>query len=247
MGERGRNDEERFRSFLSKTLPRRFSTGTGFIVCSDKTVSRSDQSDIVVFDEVHNSPLHRELAAFVYPIEMVYATIEVKGRLKSSDLQKCLRSIAKVRRLAKHKRYALPVAVPVGAHAPGKMALAQKEYAYPLSPRAYVLAYDVDGWASLDSFAESWKQALLKNRKAHLHGVAVLKRNWFVYQIAYTGADVQVRQFSGDTLLRFNSKLLKEIQGMEMAPMSSDRYLDLDLDETANPSLNRTTRKRAPR
>jgi hypothetical protein len=65
--------------------------------------------------------------------------------------------------------------------------------------------------------------------------------------MAYTGADVQVRQFSGDTLLRFNSKLLKEIQGMEMAPMSSDRYLDLDLDETANPSLNRTTRKRAPR
>ena len=97
-----------------------------------------------------------------------------------------------------------------------------------------MLAYDTVGWASLDSFAKSWKQALLKNRNAHLHGVAVLKRGWFVYQMAYTGADVQVRKFSGNALLRFNSKLLKEIQGMQMAPLSSARYLQLDLEEISN-------------
>ena len=51
MGERGRNDEERFRDFLSKTLPRKFSIGTGFVVCSDPSVPQSNQNDIVVFDE----------------------------------------------------------------------------------------------------------------------------------------------------------------------------------------------------
>jgi hypothetical protein len=118
------------------------------------------------------------------------------------------------------------------------MALAQIEVPDKLPPRAYVLAYDVEGWTTLDSFAESWRQALLKNRKAHLHGVAVLKRNWFVYQMAYTGSDVQIRKFSDNALLRLNSKLLKEIQGMQIAPVSSTRYLQLDIEETANPSLN---------
>lgn len=121
--------------------------------------------------------------------------------------------------------------------------MAQIEVPDELSPRAYVLAYDVEGWASLDSFAESWKQALLKNPNA-LHGVAVLKRNWFVYQMAYTASDVQVRKFSDNALLRFNSKLLKEIQGMEMAPVSSTRYLQLDLEETGSPPLNRTAHER---
>lgn len=245
MGERGRNDEEVFRDFLSKTLPRKFSIGTGFIVCSDPTVPQSNQNDIVIFDEIHNSPLHRELAAFVYPVEMVYATVEVKGRLKPSNLRGVLKSIAKVRRLAKHKYYVLPAAVPVGLSHPGKTALAEIEFPDDLPPRAYVLAYDVEGWASLDSFTESWKQALLKSPNAHLHGVAVLKRNWFVYQMAYTAPDVQVRKFSDNALLRFNSKLLKEIQGMVMAPVSSTRYLQLELEDTANPPLNRTARKRA--
>ena len=247
MGERGRNDEETFRDFLSKTLPRKFSIGTGFIVCSNPTVPQSNQNDIVIFDEIHNSPLHRELAAFVYPVEMVYATIKVKGRLKPSNLRGCLRSIAKVRRLAKHKHYVLPTAVPVGPSHPGKTALAQIEVPYELSPRAYVLAYDMEGWASLDSFAESWKQALLKNPDAHLHGVAVLKRNWFVYQMAYTAPDVQVQKFSDNALLRFNSKLIKEIQGMAMAPVSSTRYLQLDLEETANKALNSDARPTPPR
>src|SRR4051812_48390915 len=81
-GERGRNDEERARAFLARVLPRRFSVGTGFILCSDPASPPSRQNDIVIFDEVHNSPLHRELAAFVFPIESVYGIVEVKGRLQ---------------------------------------------------------------------------------------------------------------------------------------------------------------------
>jgi len=227
MGERGRNDEELFRAFLARTLPRRFSIGTGFLICSDSNLPGSNQQDIVIFDEINNSPLHRELAAFVYPIEMVYATIEVKGRLKHADLQKSLESITTIRQLAKHKRYTMPAGIAVHSQ-PGKAALAQVEMSDELPPRAYVLAYDVDGWEQLDSFAESWRKALLANPGAHLHGVAVLKRNWFAYQMAYTAPQVSIRQFSNHALLRLSSKLLDEIQGMQILPTSLSRYLQLD-------------------
>src|SRR5687768_6400172 len=66
-GERGRTDEERFREFLRRSLPHRFSLGTGFLVCSNPSIPEGNQADIVIFHEFINSPLHRELAAFVYP------------------------------------------------------------------------------------------------------------------------------------------------------------------------------------
>lgn len=71
------------RAFLARILPRRFSVGTGFLVCSNPAVPASHQIDTVVFDEIYNSPLHRELAAYVFPIEMVYGTVEVKGLLRA--------------------------------------------------------------------------------------------------------------------------------------------------------------------
>lgn len=102
-GERGRNDEVRFKNFLAKVLPRRLSIGTGFLVCSKPAVRSSRQMDVVIYDEIHNSPLHRELAAFVFPIEMVYRTVEVKGLLKQNDLVPVLQNSARIRRLAKEK------------------------------------------------------------------------------------------------------------------------------------------------
>src|SRR5262245_1435909 len=70
-GERGTNDEERCRSFLSNVLPRRYSIGSGFIVSSEPGLPVSRQQDVVIFDDFLNSPLHRELSACVFPIEMV--------------------------------------------------------------------------------------------------------------------------------------------------------------------------------
>ena len=112
-GERGRNDEEHLRQFLHRVLPRRFSIGTGFIVCSDQSKKKSGQTDIIISDQFWNSPLYRELAAEVYPVETVYATIEVKGLLdksakepeKKADLDRALEHIARVRDLARFKRY----------------------------------------------------------------------------------------------------------------------------------------------
>ena len=69
-GERGRNDEERFREFLGRILPKKYSVGSGFVVCSETSVPVSSQTDVVLFDELLNPPIHRELTSFVYPVEM---------------------------------------------------------------------------------------------------------------------------------------------------------------------------------
>jgi hypothetical protein len=81
-GERGDNDDERFKAFLRRTLPHRYSIGTGFLVSSNVESKPSAQTDIIIFDEFTNSPLFRELSASVFPVEIVFATIEVKGNVR---------------------------------------------------------------------------------------------------------------------------------------------------------------------
>jgi hypothetical protein len=225
-GERGRNDEERFRELLRRILPRRFSIGTGFVRCADKSVPGSSQTDIVIYDEFLNSPLHRELAAFVYPVEIVFAGIEVKGLLRHIDIRKALSDFAKLRELATHKTYSQYVGVPVKPGS-GNLVAQRQDVSVVLSPRTYVVAYDVKGWTTLEAFANTWEEQLLKNRRAHVHGVLVLARDWFFTQHAFTGEKVVLSKHDDNALARFLTKLLDDISSFEMLPAALHRYLDL--------------------
>lgn len=236
-GERGRNDEERFRSFLTKVLPRRFSVGTGFLVCSSPTVPSSGQIDTVIFDEIYNSPLHRELAAYVFPIEMVYGTVEVKGLLKTSDLVPTLQSIARVRQLAKEKQYVVYGSTSIGQDRPDQLVVAPIPITEKLAPRAYIFAYDA-AWKSLDGFTKALRQALLKAPGAHVHGVIVLSKEWFAYQVPYTDNDRRVKRHEDNSLMRFVHKMMHDIGSFPMHQMSIDRYLSIETP--SNPAPQRT-------
>ena len=80
--------------------------------------------------------------------------------------------------------------------------------------------------------------ALLGNKGAHLHGIAVLSRDWFLYQLPYQENEVKLEAFSGNALARLIGKLVDEISGMQMLPASLHRYLHLD--KTSNNALKRT-------
>jgi hypothetical protein len=226
-GERGRNDEERFKEFLRRTLPQRFSVGTGFIVSADPAIPASSQTDIVIYDEFLNSPLHREVAAFVYPVEIVYAAVEVKGLLRSSDLRKILTDIAKIRALAAAKRYLAFKPVPVDKNDPSKAIAGFQEVPDALSPRTFIVTYDVHQWSNLESFVRSWRRALLKNRKAHVHGIAVLSKNWFVYQVAHKPNDVVLKAFANNALARLVNQLLFSMSSFEVRAAAMHRYFGL--------------------
>jgi hypothetical protein len=226
FGERGRNDEERLRDFLVKVIPNRFSFGTGFIVCNSTAIPTSGQTDIVIYDEIHNSPLHRELSSYVYPIETVYGAIEVKSALKHDDVRATLVNIQKIRRLAKHKWYVRFGKKDKDSAGKGKFVVAPEDFQNTLSPRTYLFAYDTSAWSKIDSFKTYLRKSLLKNKQAHLHGVVVLSKNWFVYQEPFEPS-VVLKSFADNALLRFVHKLTYDISSVPMHTLSLDKYFGI--------------------
>jgi hypothetical protein len=230
-GERGRNDEQYLRDFLKKTLPNRFSIGTGFVVSANPSTPRSGQNDIVISDQYWNPSLYNELAAEVYPVETVYATIEVKGvlekarkgRKKTTDLDDSLSNIAKIRTLAKHKKYIEYAARPKKSDSQEKKVIEPNYFEMSLPPRAYVFAYAKKGWRTLNDFRLDLEEHLGQHPDAHLHGIVLLEKNWFAFQESYN-SPISVQAFEGNALIRFINTLLRGIQSMPMAIASIDDY-----------------------
>jgi hypothetical protein len=222
-GERGRNDEERFREFLGRILPKKYSVGSGFVVCSEPSVPVSSQTDVVLFDEFHNSPIHRELTSHVYPVEMVYGTVEVKGRLERRDLKKIFEDIAKMRALGKHRYYITYGSVAKSESQPEKQVIGQAELHSGVPPRAFVFAYEQRGWQTLADLTDSLREAD-RETPAHIHGLAVLDSDWCVTQEAHAEDPPKYHATEGDALLNFVNGMLHSIGSVRMMQMSIDRY-----------------------
>lgn len=222
-GDRGRNNEERLREFLSRILPKKYSVGSGFVVCSEPSVPVSSQTDVVLFDEFHNSPIHRELASHVYPVEMVYGTVEVKGRLEKRDLKKICEDIAKIRALGEYRYYIKYRAVAKSDAQPTKLVVGQTEHHSGVPPRAFVFAYEQRGWQTLSEFLDSLREAA-REIPAHIHGLAVLDSDWYVTQEAYAEDSPKYQATEGDALLNFVNGMLHSIGSITMMQMSIDRY-----------------------
>ena len=233
FGERGRNDELRLINFLEQILPQRFGVGSGFVVSSNSKAGVSKQTDIIISDEFFNSPLHRELSSFVYPIETVYATIEVKGTLskykrsnKKTDLDQVLESISKIRQLSKYKHY-----IDYKLERNEKKKLNQmevKKYSFSISlpPRGYLFAYNSNDWNSIEDFMDSLKKTLQTHAKSHIHGVVILNKDWFVVQKAFTGNSKELYGFENNCLLHFVNSLLDGIQSLPMFMIDFNNYFN---------------------
>ena len=94
-GENGRNKETILLNFLKTYLPRRYSTGTGFIASSEPVLS--NQNDIVIYDSFWSSTLFPELASQIFLIESVYAIIEVKSHLDETQLKSTINKAEKIK------------------------------------------------------------------------------------------------------------------------------------------------------
>ena len=191
----------------------------------------SGQTDIVVSDQFWNPSLYRELAADVYPIETVYATIEVKGMLqktakgknKTTDLDDTLTNISKIRTMAKHKKYVKYTSTEKSPDKPGKMVVHPDIFTMNLAPRSYLFAYWKKGWRNMDAFREDLEKHLRRYPKAHLNGVVLLEKDWFAFQEPHD-PDVTVHAFKGNALIRFVNTMLRGIQSIPMAIASIDDY-----------------------
>lgn len=143
-GERGRNNEEAVKKFLRQTLPKKYSIGTGFLVSSTEQMP-SKQTDVVIYDDLHNSPLHREDAAQVFPVEIVYGVMEVKGDLTSTELKRTLGAMQRIRELGSRKHYIRFGKRPVSKSKPNKKVVSVDELEEKVPPRSYIFAYKTSG------------------------------------------------------------------------------------------------------
>jgi hypothetical protein len=226
-GKRGSNDEERCRAFLSTVLPRRYSLSSGFIVSSTPDSRPSREQDIVIFDDFLNSPLYREPAAGVFPAEMVYGTVEVKGKLRPGDIVSTLRSIGEVRRLAFECWYEWPRR----NDQPGRWRLEQNVDPIKRPPRSYIFAFDTS-YKTPSALKDALERKLNEGYGAHLHGIVVVSKGWFGFQrVMKKGEPATVKMFSNNGLLRFVNSMLKSLKGVVVREADMNRYLKIETFE----------------
>lgn len=84
----GGNREDLVERFLAEHLPERFGVSTGLVISHDGLFS--NQADLVVVDTVNNAPLYGSFRNKLWPVESVYALVEVKTSLSPSELRDCV-------------------------------------------------------------------------------------------------------------------------------------------------------------
>ena len=94
QGEKGRSREAILGDVLRQILPGCFSIGSGFIINCLGEISR--QQDLVILDNYFNRPIQLAGGVGVYPVESVYATLEVKSRLDGDSIKSTAVSIEKI-------------------------------------------------------------------------------------------------------------------------------------------------------
>lgn len=83
-GEQGRENELALARVLASLIPGRFGTGSGLLI--DASDQQSAQVDVVIFEQAMEAALFAQTTQLLFPIEAVYAAIEVKTTLTAEDV-----------------------------------------------------------------------------------------------------------------------------------------------------------------
>jgi hypothetical protein len=221
--EKGRIVEAVVKSALRAILPGRFQIGTGFVISS--TGGTSSQLDLVIYDGHFNSPILLEGGTGVFPIECVYGFVEVKSRLDRKELAKVCKAVNIVRDLAKEKHY-VHYERKEGKFGP---VVGEVESQHTLAPRSFVIAINSD-YVDIER-AEAVLVELTEQYRSHIHGLAILEKEWlFTQEATYDNPQHIFKRRQGDALAFFCRELLVSIQSIPMRPASMGRYLGLQVD-----------------
>jgi hypothetical protein len=96
-GEKGGVRERRVRDFFAEHLPGKYGVASGHII--DRTGAASLQEDVVIFDRLGCPTLRADQYYHIFPCESVYATVEVKSKLTTSEIDACVKHTHRLRSL----------------------------------------------------------------------------------------------------------------------------------------------------
>jgi len=97
QGVKGTGNENVLLELLNKYLPKKYGVSTGVVV--DRHGNQSRQCDIVIYDRLNYPELFSLTSAKFFPIDFVYATIEVKTTLDKSKMTEAIENIQSVQTL----------------------------------------------------------------------------------------------------------------------------------------------------
>lgn len=97
QGVKGEGNETILRELLTKFIPKRFGVGTGIVI--DRHGTQSRQCDIIIYDTLLYPSLLSLTSVHFFPVDIVYATIEVKTTLTHGSVQEALKNISSVKKL----------------------------------------------------------------------------------------------------------------------------------------------------
>lgn len=226
-GEKGRIIEEIIKDAVTKVLPRKFSIGTGVLIANDGRTS--NQTDVVIYDHFTNAPLLSEFSAHIFPIEIVYATIEVKAQIDQTQLVDSLQKIATIRQMADQKRYVVQELVD---RPDGNKVFEAKHVVSRTPPRNYIAAFGSDRLRQDPSDLTAAIAEACVAAKSHLHGLCLLDRDEFFVQRPYTDP-AEITHHSENGFFSFLLSVLRHQQNFHMMPIDIDAYLE----DGASPSV----------
>lgn len=97
QGVKGEGNETLLRDLLRRFIPQRYGIGTGVII--DRFGKQSKQIDIVIYDKFLYPSLLSLATVHFFPVDIVYATIEVKTTLNSGSANEAIANITSVKAL----------------------------------------------------------------------------------------------------------------------------------------------------
>jgi hypothetical protein len=97
QGIKGEGNEIILRDLIKKFIPKKYGVGTGIVV--DKNGKQSKQIDIIIYDQDHYPSILSLASVHLFPVDIVYAVIEVKTSLDSKSADQAIKNIASVRSL----------------------------------------------------------------------------------------------------------------------------------------------------
>jgi hypothetical protein len=183
--ERGAHNEATLRRTLRTQLPMKFGIGSGFVEVAGG--EQSSQQDIIVYDAWNNAPLYEGDDWGIYPVEIVRSTVEVKTTLDREGLRGALDASAKLRNMARTHRILLRV------QGEGRTSWARGEQTDRVAPRTFIFAYECQ-WRTLESMIRAAAELSVEHPQAHIHGLCVLNRDWFLQRKVH---DNGTYQFTG--------------------------------------------------
>ena len=96
-GTRGSLAENLLRELIREFLPHRWAVGTGFVI--DVERGRSNQVDVLIYDQLTTSPLYRDGDLVILSGGTAHVAVEVKSHLDSQEIPRAYDNICSVKRV----------------------------------------------------------------------------------------------------------------------------------------------------